>query len=316
MKKLTFFFPPRQDTFLRDIINDLRGEYDIKTVDGGDEQYIFRTLADTDICWFEWGHESVKRLLDLPPFCKYIVRLHSYELFDGFHFQANWNKVNKLIVVNDSVKNLIQNGFPNVMQGIGLPNEKFAVIYHGIKMDRYTLPSDKKFNKKVAYVGYLNYKKAPELFLQCFEAINKYDPEFEFHIAGQYQDPRIALYLENEIKQLDANIVFHGWVDDISKFYEDKDFVISTSLFESFQYSIAEGMARGLVPLVHNWYGSDNIYPREYIFKNVSECVDIVKRFAELPNKETKRQELRDYISNNFSFEKQMKEIRSVLSQL
>jgi hypothetical protein len=59
--------------------------------------------------------------------------------------------------------------------------------------------------------------------------------------------------------------------------YADKGYVISTSLFESFHYSIAEGMASGLLPLIHHWYGADFLYPRELLFSDPDDCLRLLK---------------------------------------
>ena len=55
-------------------------------------------------------------------------------------------------------------------------------------------------------------------------------------------------------------------VDNMPDRYADKDFVISTSLSEWFHHSIAEGMASGLRPLIHDRYGAREICPHEFLF--------------------------------------------------
>jgi glycosyltransferase involved in cell wall biosynthesis len=318
-KKITFFYPPKQDTFIKDIIKDLKKDYEVVSFSGGDEQLFWRTIHSSDYCWFEWGDDNVAGIMSNPAYSKYIVRIHSYEIFNNIQHKINWNKVSKLILVNDSIKEIIQRGIPGVMQGVPIPDDKINVIYHGIDLDKFKIPENKKFNKNVAYVGYLNHKKGIELLIQCFSAIHKYDPEFKFHIAGQQQDPRLAIYLNHLLPRLDFPIQFHGWVNDVPKFLEDKDFVISTSVFESYQFSIMEGMAQGCFPLVHNWFGADNVYPAEYIFDTIGWCVSIIDKIVQKSCKNKlpdAYNTLREYVDNNFSFKKQMWEIRKMLKEL
>lgn len=318
-KKITFFYPPKQNVFIKDIIKDLKKDYEVMEFSGGDEQFFWRTIQSSDYCWFEWGEENVAGIMSNPAYSKYIVRIHSYEVFKGIQHKINWNKVAKLVLVNDSVKEIIQRGIPGVMQGVAIPDEKILVNYHGIDLDKFKISENKKFNKNVAYIGYLNHKKGIELLIQCFAAIYKYDPEFKFHIAGQQQDPRLAVYLSHLLPRLDFPVHFHGWVNDIPKFLEDKDFVISTSTFESYQFSVMEGMAQGCFPLVHNWFGADNVYPQEYIFDTLPQCVEIVDKIVKKSCEKTLTSAYntsRGYVEDNFSFEKQIREIREMLENL
>ena len=152
--------------------------------------------------------------------------------------------------------------------------------------------------------------------IQTFKKLWEADNELSFHIAGQYQDERYQLYIENLKNKLPFKINFDGWVEDVPGYLADKDFVISTSIFESFQYSLAEGMAQGVVPLCHSWAGSELIYPPEYIFDTPEEAVEIVKTFADADNKDEIRQRLRQHIIDNFSFEKQLEKTKEMLKGL
>ena len=86
------------------------------------------------------------------------------------------------------------------------------------------------------------------------------------------------MYFDQFLKRHPLPITFDGWVDDMPSWYRDKDYIISTSLFESFHYSIAEGMATGLMPLIHDWYGADKLYPNEYLFSDPDDFLTLVKR--------------------------------------
>lgn len=325
MNKITFFHPPGQDTFIKPIVAALKrdGEFEIDTFSSGDEQQYFRTMHSSDIAWFEWANDQVIRVSqhNSTKHLKQVVRLHSYEFFDGMHLRINWSKFDKLILVNDSLKELIWNGIPNMIQGIPkqyLPEEKINVIYNGVDTNKYIVPDDKKFNKKIAFIGLINFKKSPEMLIHCFNAIHKYDPEYEFHIGGVFQDPRAVLYFKNIEEYLDFPIIFDGYIKDVNKYLEDKDFVISTSIFESFHYSIMEGMSSGVVPLVHNWYGSDNVYHRENIFSTTDECVKIIDNFSQKKDNEKKEsyKQMHDYVVNNFSLDNQIEDIKRLFRNL
>jgi len=310
-KKLTFF-TAGEDVFIRNLIVNLRDEYSVKTFFKGNPEEFALMMHDTDIAWFEWcdnltAHATVQPKVNTNT--KYVCRLHSYEMFTEWPKKVDWNKIDKLVFVNPVVRDYC-------LQNHQIRPDISTIIYNGVDMEKYTLPKDKKYNKKVVFIGYINYKKGPELMLQAFKAIHDYDPEFTFHIAGQHQDPRIKLYFDTIIPQLGFKINFDGWVQDMPTYLQDKDYVISTSLFESFQYSLAEGMAQGVFPLVHSWMGSNIFYPGESIWTFPSQLIDRIKWYEDQKDKLKIQTDLREHIKNNFSFDRQLKETKEMLCQL
>ncbi len=321
MKKprLTFFLHG-EDSFLKDIIINLRNDYDIKYFnvkdrerefysDGSGTQEFYQLYYDSDIAWFEWCNELVIKALSSPKQCKHIVRLHSYEMFTPMPSQVDWNKVDKLIVVSETMKNLLDQKFH-------IRKDIFKVINNGINLEKFDFNENKKYNKKICYLGYLNYKKAPELFLHFCNEIWNYDHNFTFHIAGQFQDERIGLYMNTIIPHLPFKVIFDGWQKNVPEYLSDKDYIMSTSLFESFHYSLMEGMALGVIPLVHGWIGSELLYPTENIFYRSNDLIDFIKKIESSENIGNIRKYHRKYVENNFSLDKQMKEIKETLSEL
>lgn len=307
-KKLTFF-TLSGDIFLRDIIIDLRKDYEIKHFFRGDEKEFHQLLHDTDIAWFEFCDQLVIAATSQAKLCKYICRLHSYEMFTDMPSKVDWGKIDKLMFVNPVVHDFAVKKF-------NIPTNITTVIENGVNGSKYNIPKKKKFNKKIAFVGYMNYKKGPQLLIDAFYRIHKHDPKYTFHIAGDHQDERIKLYFETMQQHLPFKIYWEGWQRDIPGFLRNKDFIISTSLFESFQYGIAEGMLQGCVPLVHNWLGADNFYPEEYRFTFAEEVVAIIKKYEQTTDKHGVQQNLRKHILDNFSVEKQLLSTRKMLEEL
>jgi len=307
-KKLTFL-TLGSDSFLRDIILSLRRDYEIKIFQNGTEKELKQLLHDTDIAWFEFCDQLIGQVSKSPQLCKYIVRLHSYEMFTDLPKQVNWNEIDKLVFVNEVVHDY-------TMQKFQIRPDICEIVHNGVNCDKFQIPKNKSFNKKVAFVGYMNYKKGPQMLIEACRAIYEHDPEYTFHVAGAHQDERIHLYFQTMENQLPFKINFDGWVNDVPKYLEDKDFVISSSLFESFQYSIAEGMAQGCIPLVHCWVGSNMFYPKEYIFSSPEKCVEIVKNFEAAKDKDAEREKVRKHIVDNFSLDKQINQIKSLLESL
>lgn len=303
--KIAFF--ASHQAFIKDIMKDLSVANEVKLFDGTSVEQISKMLDWADLAWFEWCDNLIIAATQLPRKCKIICRLHSYEAFTDMPAKVDWSKVDRLIFVNPSVQEIFEKQVATKITR--------KVIYNGVDTSRFSIPENKQTGKKIASVGYINYKKNPALLLYCFKKIHQYDPEYSFHIAGDHQDPRIQLYFDHFLKENPLPIHFDGWVEDMPAWYADKDFVISTSLFESFHYSIAEGMASGLLPLIHNWYGAKNLYPGKYMFNEPDQCLELLKQL-ETSDRKKLQAENRELIMSRYDQADKSKEISELVQQV
>ena len=62
----------------------------------------------------------------------------------------------------------------------------------------------------------------------------------------------------------------------MAEWYAKVGIVLSTSDFESFHLTIADGAASGAMPVCLNWAGADRIYPAEWLVPNVACAVNRV----------------------------------------
>lgn len=124
--------------------------------------------------------------------------------------------------------------------------------------------------------------------MQCLKKIYDYDRGYSFQIAGSFQDPEIEIYFKHMMKEMDIPVAFYGWLCNIPEWLKDKDYLVSSSISEGFSYGIVEGIGSGLLPLIHNWLGSDRIYPRECLYLTSNDCLDILKHYEQI-DKQTKR---------------------------
>lgn len=267
-----------------------------------------RKLLDwCDLAWFEWCDNLLINATKLPKSCLTLCRLHSYEAFTEMPRQVDWSKVDHLLLVNESVREILQ-----LNTKVSAP---ISVIHNGVDLTRFTIPPNKPVGKRICSIGYINYKKNPALLLYCFKAIHDYDPTYSFHIAGVHQDPRFQVYFHHLLPKLNIPITFDGWVNDVPAYLKDKDFVISTSLFESFHYSIAEGMASGVVPLIHDWMGAAQLYPERFLFTTPEDCVRLLREI-EREDRTTLRGFCRRYAEDHLSATHQIDRIETLLMEI
>ncbi|HGE72565.1 TPA: tetratricopeptide repeat protein [Candidatus Poribacteria bacterium] len=300
------FFCGANDTFLNDIIDHLSTKYEVARFRGETVQDMHNLMKWSDISWFEWCDNLIVHASKLPKVCKVLCRLHSYEAFTDLIRLVNWENVDDLIFVAPHIKNIVINQVPNLDKSVNT-----HVIPNGVDLNKYTLKERKKgFN--IAYVGYINHKKNPSLLLQCIKHLVDIDDRYMLHIAGRHQELRFQLYFDHIVKEMNLsdNVIFHGWIDDVSKWLDDKHFTISTSVLESFCHGIADAMACGLKPLIHNFIGAKELYPPKYIFNSIKDFTKLVLE------DDYNSFEYRQYIEENYSQEKQFKDIENLVSSI
>lgn len=303
-KKIVFFVKQGLDSFLDDIVNSLSETYETKKMIITHTSQIDEGMQWADICWFEWCDELVDygSKLEVAKHKKIICRLHSYEAFTEYPLNVKWENVDKLIFVAEHIRDFLL-GKVN-----SLKKENTIVIPNGIELGKYRFKTRKSgFN--IAYVGYVNYKKGPMLLLHAFKAIYDKDHRYKLYIAGNFQDDRDVLYYRQMIKEmgLSNNVVYEGWQDNLDQWLDDKNYILCTSLLESQNMSVMQAMSKGIKPLIHNFVGAKGIYPKNYIWNTINDCVKLTFQ------KDYDSKAYHDYITNNFSLKLELERIDHVL---
>ena len=304
-KRIAFFCGPN-DSFLKDLVGHLSGTHEVRRFKGQTIKDMQELMEWSDLSWFEWCDQLVIRASGLPKVCHVICRLHSYEIFSDMPGQVNWKNVDDLIFVAPHIRDIAKSKIPDLEHHV-----RTRIIPNGVDMDKCRF-SERGKGFDIAYVGYLNYKKNPALLLQCMRYLVDIDDRYILHIAGEHQEMRSKLYFDHMIKamELEPHVKFHGWVNDIVTWLADKQYILSTSLLESFGYGIAEAMACGLKPLIHNFIGAKELYPAKYCFNSVKEFGHMILGCDYRPL------EYRKYIEENYSREKQFQEIDRVMGSV
>jgi len=305
--RIVFFVRQGMDSFLGDIIRGLSEDYFVRKMIVSDLKQIDAGMEWADICWFEWCDELVVYGSRSPLAMqkKIICRLHSYEAFSGYTREVEWANADKVIFVAEHIRQYV------LSENEDLDIARTIVIPNGIDTDKFTFRKrDKGF--KIAYVGYINYKKGPMLLLHTFKAIHDRDSRYKLYIAGKYQDPRYELYFNQMTEEmgLKGDVIFDGWQDDINKWLEDKNFILCTSVLESQNLSVMQAMSKGIRPVVHNFVGARSIYPDRYVWNTIDEAVKMVVSDG------YDSEEYHNFVRDNYSLHRQLRNIRSAIDEL
>ena len=270
------------------------------------KKQIFKAIEWADIIWFEWlDNVAVMRskhpkLLEKPA----VVRLHSYEVFEEFPHQVNWRNINKLVLVAPHIKEILKRRVPDVEMQIDI-----EIVYNGVDLSHAAF-TPRKPGPEIAWVGNISHKKNPSLMLQIMGKLVRLDKSYRLHVAGAFVDLRYRVYIEHMVKELglENNVIFYDWVDDMDEWWKDKNYLLSTSVHEGHPVSVLEAMARGIKPVIHNFYGARSMYRDEWLFNDIEEAIEIIV------SGKYNSSEYRDYVlQKGWTSDVQIERIRSIL---
>ena len=304
--KIAFLCLPGLDNFLKDIVETFSLGYDVKLVVSTDGNEITQAIKWADIVWLEWANDlAVFATNKVPEIAnkKVICRLHGYEAFNvNVLNKINWDLIDRMIFVADHVREDAYESCPQIK------NVPYTMVYNGINLDKFVFSKRTK-GKRICFSGHVNYKKNPMLTIQILKKLLKIDEEYRIDWAGDHQDIRIKKYLNYILKDMgiEDKLTFHDWTNDINSWLEDKNYFLSTSIHEGYGVGIMESMARGIKPIIHNFYAARGFYPDELIYNTVDEAVE------KITEESYDSESYRRFIEDNYSLEEQIHEIEEIV---
>ncbi|HPT59735.1 MAG TPA: glycosyltransferase [Fervidobacterium sp.] len=306
--KIAFLCLPGLDSFLKDIVEAFSLAYDVRLVVTSKGEEIAEAIRWADIVWLEWANEMAVFATNKVPEIlnkKVVCRLHSYEVFTPFPEQINWNNVDSLVFVSEHIRRTFNDLHPDIKIDL----RKELIIENGVDLDRFKF-SIHEPGYNLAVVAHVNYKKDPTMWIQIMARLAERDKRYKLHVAGDFQDSRYGVYFDHIKREMNIenNLILHGWVENVDEFLRDKNYVLSTSIHESFGYNIAEGMASGIKLIIHNYAGAKEQWPKELIYNTIDEAVE------KIIDKDYDSERYRRFIEDNYPLQKQIVCIENLLS--
>ena len=296
------FFHNGNDTFIKPIIERLSKTHETQTLSVTNIQEMFQLMMWSDVSWFEWCIEHIVQGSHLPRVCKNVVRLHRYEAFTPMPDKVKWEYVDKLILVTNIIDEYLEGRTGEV---------KRQVIKNGVDLSKVKFKNKHK-GFKLGLIAYIHQRKNFPMILQIIKKLADIDPRYTLYIAGRYTDKLTEDYTNYLVKEMGIqdNVIFCGWVNNIGDWLRDINYVVSSSTFESFGYSIAEGMASGAKPIIHNFPGVDDIWGKENLYNTVDEAVEMIM------SDKFDSESYREYIIKYYNFDDKINEIEKMLKGL
>jgi glycosyltransferase involved in cell wall biosynthesis len=300
----------RDDTFLAPLIPALSAAYDVRFVATGPGRELADAIAWSDIVWLEWcwDHAVWATRTDVLGGRPCILRLHSIEaLQTDYPARVDWDRVTCLTTVGADITSVLLERCPPAR------TVPLRIIPNGIDLDRFRpgepgrLRSDRF---KIGWVGHVEPKKNPMLMVQIAHQLRRLDPRYTIAVAGALTDLRTARYLQRMIARLGlgAMIRFDGPVADMPAWYRDKGILLSTTMYESFGLNIAEAMAVGAFPVIHDFPGADLLWPGECLFAGIDDAVSLIR--AGRPGL------YRDWVADRYALDRQSTAVLEMVAEV
>lgn len=252
-----------------------------------------------DIIFCEWGLAnavwySKNNIKNKPIY----IRVHLQEINERakkFGKMIDFSQIKKIIFVSERVRDEYINLFH-------IPKEKTVIISNFVLDDEYSLSKNKKEHKCVnlGMVGIIPQRKrfdrAVQLLLNLLEKgidaklhIKGHRPENLDFMKGPSRIKELDYY--NEIyqlikdKQIEDRVIFSGWGNDVALWYQNIDFILSPSDFESFHYALADGILAGCIPVIWNWGEAEILYKSKWIVESDENACQYVLDHINTDNK-------------------------------
>ncbi len=303
---------PGSQSFLNNILDFLKDRYEVVVCFTNNRGELEAAVNWADIIWLDWANEIaifVTNHLPLPPPKVVICRIRSYEIFSGYLPQINWSKVSRVVYVADHVQRIAHEICPSLVN-----QPPSLVIKNGLALDPFRFDiREPGFN--LAVVGFINHKKNPPMWIEILSRLVRIDPRYKVKVAGELQDPRYKYYLQHMIAKLElkGHIEFFGHVKDIPGWFEKEEinYLLSTSVFESFGYNMAEAMAMGIRPLIYSFPGAEELWPQDCLFATTDELIDMIR-----DDKDYNSKAYRQFVEQRYPLQKQLDRFDRLIKEI
>lgn len=219
-----------------------------------------------------------------------IVRAIDIEVWHGHHTESRWDVVDDLIFIAPHIKELAIENLPEMRDDL-----RIHVIPCAVNLDKWTY-KERQPGFEIAVVSERWVSKGVSEILQIALKLKQIDPRYKITWLGQRSDyPWEHMYRDEFVEHHKLNLEFINVVDDVNEFLEDKNYLLHASHKEGFSYATAEAMAKGIKPVLHRFYGADDLWPG-MTWNSIDEAVEAIVGYENIDYDSTKyRQYLIDH---------------------
>ncbi|MDJ0321745.1 glycosyltransferase [Pseudarthrobacter sp. PS3-L1] len=241
-------------------------------------------LGQADVIFCEWAlGNAVWFSHNKSPNQRLVIRLHLQEITLPFLERINFASVDEIIFVGQHILDI-------AVRDHNVPLSICRVVGNSVKTKDLDLAKkvDSRFN--IGFVGMVPARKRLDLALEVLKELRRVDDRYKLFVKGKRPEefawmtkrPDEMAYYQNEYERIASDSLLIGSVtfdaqgSDMEEWYSKIGHVISTSDFESFHLTIADGAASGAVPASLAWRGADQIYPSSWLHASATEVAESI----------------------------------------
>ena len=253
------------------------------------DEYSRTSILESDIIFIDWLNQNTNwAISNIPLDKKIIVRVHSYEVLSFFPITINFGRIDGLIFISEGIKEMLLE-----LWGWMLPDRVVTTVIHNIRdsVRLYEVSSKNDNSKTLGMMQYAIPVKDFSFALNIFKNLYKRDPSYKLVLCGQTlkeSGDEVSLSLLDEIQSFpEGTITELGYLEDVTVFFEQVGFVLSTSEREGSHESIVEGMKYGCIPIVRDWpllspfNGASSAFPMCDVFSSELDGVDKIISYSQ-----------------------------------
>jgi len=200
------------------------------------------------------------------------------DIYAGHLGGVNWEYVDHLVFMAQHMREYAE---ARHRLPAGLPR---SVIPGGVDLERWTLRPEREPAFNVAWIGRMWVAKNVFAALQIFTELVKRDPEWPWHLHLRGGEERWTpdwwerhcRYFMEQVPELAGRVEIVPHVADLDRWLDGMDFLLQTSYKEAFGYVVAQAAAKGIRPVIQMTTGSNEIWPREWVFATHAEAVEML----------------------------------------
>jgi len=233
------------------------------------------------------------------------IRGIDIDIYFGHFAGIDWDRCAGVFFINDYMKDYALDIYRRYQKEPKCPVE---VVHLGVDMDKFIFKK-KTPGKRIGWLNRLWTGKGIEFLLEIAYKMVQYDKEYTVEIVGDTNEKWVLKYINEFLSRnkLQDNVKHITGVDDVNEWMDNIDYILSTSMKECMSLPIAEGMAKGIKPVIHNWWGAETLYPGDLIFQTSEQACNII--MEDKYDSDFYRQ----YIQDRYTLDSQVKKLNKLM---
>ena len=314
-QRIAFMLLPGLDHFMPDLLARLPGpEMEVRAfpVRGMADLAAACAWADDparDVIWFEFCWPPFPAMIKAQDFGgrRVVMRLHRIEAYGTAHAaSAPWTKIDDVIVVSADMAARLKTMVPRLEHTTSL-----HILHNGVDIERFA-PAGPADPFRIGWCGWLSLHKNPNMALEILDLLRQEDPRWHMHFCSKGGEP-VALDSFEHLKRrlsLQNAVIVDGNIpaSNMPAWHARNAVLLSTSVYESFGYAIAEAASCGCDVVMLDQPGAEEFWPPEMRFGTAEEAAALIRTAR--PGR------WRDIVVRRFSLDRQVRALRSLLRPL